>query len=50
MLKDPTDRIGGNVGNVVGACFQLVLRSLTTGQVIRSRRSVPASNLRKFST
>ena len=38
------------VGNRGGPSFRLVLHSLTTGQVIRSRRSVPASNLRKFST
>ena len=39
----------GDVGNR-GPSFQLVLRYLTTGQVIRSRLCVPVSNLRKFST
>ena len=38
------------IGNRGGPSFRLVLRSLTTGQVIRGRRSVSALNLRKFST
>ena len=38
-----------DVGNEGGE-FPLVLRSLLTGLVICGRRSVPVSNLRKFST
>ena len=38
------------VGNRGGLGLRLVLDSLTTGQDIHGRRSVPALNLRKFST